>query len=141
MDDLQVTADLVVPSSELSWSFSTSGGPGGQHANRSASRATLRLDVAESSAFDSDDRIRLLESLGSRLVGGVLSVSVDESRSQWRNRQMARSRLADLLREALAPPPPLRRPSRPGRAARRRRLETKRRRGATKRLRKPPEPE
>lgn len=133
-DDLHVAPGLVLPAGELEWTFSTSGGPGGQHANRSQTRAELRFDLVASEAVPDELKSRMMERLGN----GVVMVTVDESRSQWRNRQLARRRLADLLREAMRPER-RRKPTKPSRAARRRRLEGKRRRGRLKDLRKPPE--
>ncbi len=136
---LRVTDRLAVPAGELEWRFDPSGGPGGQHANKAATRAELRFDLAASPSVPDDLRNRMLERLGPRAPGGVVTVTVDESRSQWRNRSIARRRLADLLRSAMQVPR-RRRPTAPSRAARRRRLEAKRRRSETKRLRRPPEP-
>ncbi len=137
-DDLSISHELVIPASELQWSFSTSGGPGGQHANRSATRAELRFDLGASRAVPEEARRRLLERLGSKAAGGVVMVTVDESRSQWRNRQLARRRLQELLREALRQPT-ARGSTKPPAGAHRRRIEEKRHRGWIKRLRKPPE--
>jgi ribosome-associated protein len=140
VDDLHVTDTLTIPGSELEERFTTSGGPGGQHANRSATRVVLTFDIGRSAALDATQRRRLLESLGSAAPSGVLSVTSEESRSQWRNRHLARRRLAESLREGLRPPR-RRIPTKPTRASRRRRLERKRARGETKRLRRRPEPE
>jgi ribosome-associated protein len=132
---------LDIPDDELEWRFSTSGGPGGQHANRTASRAELSFDLAASNTFDGDTKERMLHRLGGRAPGGVLTVTVDDTRSQWRNRQIARARLDEILQEAMRPPPPPRRRSRPSRAARERRLEEKRARGRQKWQRKRPDPD
>jgi len=140
MDEpLRVTPGLVIPAEELQWRFDTSGGPGGQHANRSATRVELAFDVAASPAVPEPLRAILLERLGTRISGGVLRLVVNESRSQWRNRQIARRRLADLLSEALRPRR-RRRPTRPSAAARLRRLADKQRRGEIKRHRRAPGP-
>lgn len=139
MEDLEVSPSLTIPASELIWRFDTSGGPGGQHANRSSTRVELSFDVAGSSALDGARKARVLEHAA--IDDGVATVRVSESRSQWRNRQLARRRLADLLNEALRPPSPPRKRTRPGRAARERRLAAKRTRSETKRLRRRPEPE
>lgn len=139
-DDLDVGRGLVVPAAELEWRFTTSGGPGGQHANKAATRAELSWDLGRSEAVGEEVRRRLLDRLGSHLAGGVVTVAVDETRSQWRNRSLARRRLAELLFDALREQAP-RRPTRPTRSAKRRRLESKRRRSVLKRLRKPPDPE
>ncbi len=123
---------LVVPAADLVERFSHAGGPGGQGVNTADSRVQLSLDVAASTAFTDAQRERLLAVLAGRLSGGVLTVDASEHRSQARNRAAARERLADLLAEALAPPPRPRRPSRPSRGSVERRLDAKRRRARTK---------
>ena len=125
----------MIPAGELGWTFSPTGGPGGQHANRSATRAELRFDIRDSRALDDETRQRLVSRLA---PDGVVTVIVDETRSQWRNRQIARQRLADRIRDALKPDPPPRRATRPSRAARRRRVDEKKARSRTKSLRKRP---
>lgn len=140
-DDLEVQPGLLIPADDLEWSFSTSGGPGGQHANRSNTRVELRFDVTASAALSDELRNRTEIALGSRLQNGVLTVAVDDTRSQWRNRQIARRRLVELLREAVRPPAPPRRRTRPSRAVQRRRRDAKRRRSEIKRLRKRPDVE
>lgn len=134
-DDLLV-GRYVIPDAELKWTFGPSGGPGGQHANRAHTRAELRFDLAASEAFPPEIQTRIVNALG--IDDGVVLVVSDESRSQWRNRQTARRRLADRLREAMVPPTP-RRPTKPTRASKRRRLDDKRARSETKRLRRPPQ--
>ena len=126
---------LVIPAAELVERFSRSSGPGGQSVNTADSRVELEYDVAASAALSETQRARALANLASRLVDGKLVVDASEHRSQHRNRVAARARLADLLRTALAPPPPPRRPTRPSRRARQRRLDAKRQRGETKALR------
>ncbi len=126
---------LVIPSAELVERFSRSSGPGGQSVNTADSRVELEYDVTRSTALSQTQRARALANLAPRLVDGKLVVDASEHRSQHRNRVAARERLADLLRTALAPPPPPRRPTRPSRRARQRRLDAKRQRGETKSLR------
>ncbi|HET8959286.1 alternative ribosome rescue aminoacyl-tRNA hydrolase ArfB [Nocardioides sp.] len=126
---------LVIPAAELVERFSRSSGPGGQSVNTADSRVELEYDVAGSAALSETQRARALANLASRLVDGRLVVDASEHRSQHRNRVAARERLADLLRTALAPPPPPRRPTKPSRRARQRRLDAKRQRGETKALR------
>jgi len=135
MDDLRISDTISIPADELQWTFSPAGGPGGQHANRSSTRAELRFDVAASRAFDDESKRRLLDKVGDN---SVMLVTVDETRSQWRNRQIARQRLGEQLNEALRPDPPRRRATKPSRAARRRRIDAKRSRSRTKSLRKSP---
>ena len=137
MRDLHVPAGpglpegLVVPAAELVERFSRSPGPGGQSVNTSDSRGELDYDVATSSALTDTQRARALR----RWPDGRVSIAASEHRSQHRNRVAARERLAELLREALAPPPPPRRATRPSRGAKERRLKAKKERGQTKSLR------
>lgn len=134
--DLLVTRSFVVPDAELTERFSRSSGPGGQGVNTTDSRVELSFDVARSPAVPSTLRDRLLERLAGRLVDGVLTVTASEHRSQLGNRRAARERLAQLLREAAAPPAPRRRPTRPTRGSKERRLAEKKRRGEVKRGRR-----
>jgi ribosome-associated protein len=128
-DVLRVTRSLSLPLSELSWRFSASGGPGGQHANTSNTRAEVRFDVAASPSLGPRQRARLLDRLGPE----VRVVASDE-RSQARNRALAMQRLAARLADALRVEPS-RTATKPTRASQRRRVETKRRRSETKQLR------
>ncbi|MCA1693723.1 MAG: aminoacyl-tRNA hydrolase [Actinobacteria bacterium] len=127
---------MLIPERELAWRFSRSGGPGGQGVNTTDSRVELIFDVAASPTLTEQQRARALQRLSHRLVDGVLTVVASEYRSQLRNRDAARARLGAMLRAALAPDPPIRRPTRPSRAARERRLADKRRRMLIKRLRR-----
>ncbi|ADB30084.1 Class I peptide chain release factor [Kribbella flavida DSM 17836] len=132
---LTVRAGVVIPEAELGWRFSRSSGPGGQSVNTADSRVELIFDLASTTALGEPLKARALERLSSRLVDGVLTVAASEHRSQWRNREAARARLASLLRDAIASPPRQRRPTRPSKGSVRRRLDEKKRRGETKRLR------
>lgn len=129
---------LTIPDAELVERFSRSSGPGGQGVNTTDSRVELRWDVAASAALDDAQRARLLDRLAPRLVDGALSIVASEQRSQLQNRNAARGRLTNLLMEAFAPPPPPRRPSKPSRRARARRVEAKRQRGELKAQRRRP---
>lgn len=131
MEDL-VVGGHPIPGDELEEFFETSGGPGGQHANRSATAVRLRFDVSASSLPD-DVRTKLTQRLGA-----VVEVTIADSRSQFRNRAIARRRLRERLEKALADPPK-RRPTRPTRSSKQQRLEDKRARSETKRLRRRPE--
>jgi len=130
--DLPVGRGLVLPAAEIEERFTTSDGPGGQHANRARTRVELRFDIAASEAL-SDHQRQLL----SARFGDEVKVVVDDERSQLRNRMIARERLAARLRSALVPPRP-RRPTRPTRGSKVRRLEAKRQRGEVKRARRRP---
>jgi len=136
---LTVRTGVVIPDAELEWRFSRSSGPGGQSVNTTDSRVELSFDVAGTTALSDVLKTRALERLQTRLVGGVVTIAASEYKSQWRNREAARDRLAVLLREAIAPPPRPRRPTKPSKASVRRRLDAKKRRGQTKRLRGRPD--
>lgn len=135
--DLIVAGRVVIPAAELSWRFSRSSGPGGQSVNTSDTRVELSWRFAESTALSPVQRERASARLAGRLVDGVLTVTASEHRSQLRNRQAAEARLVALVAEAIAPPPRQRRPTRPSRAAKERRIAEKKRRGEIKRLRRP----
>jgi ribosome-associated protein len=134
-EPLVVRPGVVIPAAEIEERFSPSGGPGGQHANRSHTRVELRVDLTTCSAFTDGQRARLVEAFGEEL-----RVVVDEERSQLRNRQLARERLAGRLRTGLTPVRP-RTATRPTRASKVRRLDAKRRRSDTKQARRRPRPE
>jgi ribosome-associated protein len=134
--DLVVRSGLAIPAAELRWRFSRASGPGGQSVNTSDSRVELSFDIASSSALSPVLRARALEALAGRLVDGVLTVTAAEHRSQLQNRKAALTRLAALVREAVAPPPRARRATRPTRGAVERRLDAKRRRSSTKAMRR-----
>jgi ribosome-associated protein len=134
--ELMIRPGVSIPDAELGWRFSRSGGPGGQGVNTADSRAELSWNLAASSALSPVLKARALERLAGRLVDGVLTVAASEHRAQLRNREAARARLAALLRDAIAPPPRTRRPTRPSRASVERRLAEKKRRSDIKRHRR-----
>jgi ribosome-associated protein len=132
-EDLRVNPWLVIPGGELRERFSRSSGPGGQSVNTADSRVELSFDVAASAALPDWARRRAVDRVGGRLAHGVLTVASSGERSQLMNRQEARARLADLMRDAVAAPPRARVATKPSRAARERRLADKRRRSQAKR--------
>jgi len=136
--DLEVSPALTIPASELGWRFSRSSGPGGQHVNTSDSRVELFWSVVGSSSLTHDQRAMLLARLQRQLVGGVITVSSSEQRSQLRNRETALAKLADLVALGLAPDAPKRRPTKPTKGSGRRHLAAKQQRSATKRQRQRP---
>jgi ribosome-associated protein len=134
-EHLRVSSSLVIPMAELTWRFSRSGGPGGQHANTADTRVEVVFDIAGSPSLGPRQRARLLERLGPE----VRVVASDE-RSQARNRELAAQRLAERLAEALKVVRP-RRATRPTRSSVERRLAGKRRQSDRKAARRRPEPE
>jgi len=131
-EDLAVNGRVTVPGWELVEAFTTSGGPGGQHANKASTRVELRFDVAHSSAFTPAEKRRVTGRLGP-----ALRIVADDERSQVRNRELARQRLAEALRKSLVPPR-RRVPTRPTRGSKERRLEGKRQQADRKAARRRP---
>lgn len=132
-DDLVVARGLRIPRAELQVRFAPSGGPGGQHANKAATRVELSWSVVDSTAGPDHLRAEIVER-----IGPVVRVVVDDERSQLRNRARAEERLIGRLQAVLHREPP-RRPTRPSRRAKARRLDAKRRRAGTKANRRRPE--
>jgi len=128
----RVTRSVTLPVDEVELRFSRSSGPGGQHAQRSETRVAAVLDVEASSALTPVQKRRVVAR-----AGPVLRAVAQDERSQSRNRELALERLVERLREALRVERP-RRPTTPTAAGRQRRLDDKRRRAETKRLRRPP---
>jgi ribosome-associated protein len=132
---LRIDARLSIPLAEIELRASRSSGPGGQHANVTASRVEASFDVGASAALDESQRARLFER-----VGPTVTAVAQDARGQARNRELALQRLAEKIAAGLAVRR-RRRPTRPTRAARERRLEGKRRTGERKRTRRPPNAE
>jgi ribosome-associated protein len=130
---MRVTRSIIIDEADLTERFILASGPGGQNVNKVATAVELRFDVAQSQSLPAAVRERLVTLAGKRLSSaGILVIAAQRFRSQARNREDARERLAALIREA-ATPPKLRRATRPSRAAKRRRVDDKRQQGARKR--------
>ncbi len=141
MDDLSVQDGLVIPGGELTMTTSKSGGPGGQHANKTSSRVTLEWDLASTTILNDIERARLLTRLAAHInADGVVKVTSSENRSQHRNRDDARERLAELIRNGLKRRK-RRKKTKPSRGAQRRRLEAKKKRSSIKKSRQKPDNE
>lgn len=138
---LTITPDIVIDEQELEYFFIHASGPGGQNVNKVATAVQLRFDVARSLSLPGEVRERLLLlAAGQMTRDGVLIIDARQYRSQWRNRRDATQRLINLIRQAAEVPKP-RRATHPPRAVKEQRLEAKRQRSETKRLRRPPETE
>ncbi|MGI8477682.1 MAG: alternative ribosome rescue aminoacyl-tRNA hydrolase ArfB [Thermomicrobiales bacterium] len=132
---IQITPTIILDESELSERFIRASGPGGQNVNKVSTAVQLRFDARRSPALPEDVRGRLARLAGALMTAdGELVITARRFRTQERNREDALERLVDLLRRAAEPPVP-RTATRPTLASRRRRLEGKRRRSATKTLR------
>ena len=129
-ESIQVTRSVSIPRFEIELRFSRSSGPGGQHAQKSDTRVEATFDVEASAALSDAQKRRVIAK-----AGPVLRAVAQNERSQWRNRELATERLVEALREALRVPRK-RKPTKPSKAAKERRLEAKKRRGHVKRLRR-----
>lgn len=140
MSKIVINDQISIDESELQLDFVQASGPGGQNVNKVASAVQLRFDAASSPSLPDEVRKRLTRLAGKRMtVEGILIIEASQYRSQERNRQEAIERLVGLLREATKKPR-LRHKTRPTAASKRKRLESKRRRGEIKRLRRSPPP-
>jgi len=134
--EIRITERVRISSAEIELSYARSGGPGGQHVNKTSSKVLLRWNLTTSQALRDEDRAWLGERLATRLTeDGDLLVTSDKHRDQGRNVDDAVTRFAELLREALRRPKP-RRKTKPSRSSQRKRMDEKRRRGDLKRQRR-----
>lgn len=135
-DDVRVNRSLTIPGAELTFTFSPSGGPGGQHANKTATRAELAWNVERSTVLGPRQRDRIKSKLRHRIDrSGNLRLASDAERSQLRNREEVKRRLARLVADALIPPT-RRVGTKPTKSAVERRIQQKKRRGDLKRQRR-----
>jgi ribosome-associated protein len=132
IEDLRTPGGLTVPAAALGWSFARASGPGGQYVNKTSSKVTLTVAIDDVVGWPT--RLARLQAA----FGAEVRVTSQIHRSQWRNRQECRERLAQMLDDAARPPAPPRRPSKPKRSAVEERLEAKRRDGEKKALRRGP---
>jgi len=133
---IRITGTLALDPAEIRESFVRAGGPGGQHVNTTSSAVQLRFDVRRSPSLPHDVRRRLEQLAGSRLTNdGVLVLHAQGHRSQLRNREEALARLMALVRAAARPPTP-RKPTKPSKSVKRRRVDDKKKHGAIKALRR-----
>jgi ribosome-associated protein len=132
---IRITERITIEESELEESFIRASGPGGQNVNKVSSAVQLRFDARTSRSLPNDVSIRLQRLAGSRLTNeGVIVITANRHRSQDQNRDEARERLFAMIREAANPPPP-RRATKPTKASKKRRLDSKSRHSHIKKMR------
>ena len=133
---IDITGWLSIPLAELRYHFSRSGGKGGQNVNKVETRVELLFDVVHSPSLSDEQRRAIIDVLGSKIdSGGILRIVAQKSRSQWKNRELAAAKFVALMRHALQPKK-MRVETKTTRAAREKRLDQKKRRSTTKRLRR-----
>jgi ribosome-associated protein len=136
---LRISPKLSIPDEEISETFVRSSGAGGQHVQKASTAVQLRFDAFASTALSDRIKMRLRAIAGQRMTdSGEIIIFAQQYRSQLRNREDAMDRLADLIREAAAPPPPVRRKTKPTKGSQTRRMDSKTKHGATKKLRSGP---
>jgi ribosome-associated protein len=135
---MEVTGDIIIPEEELGWSFARSSGPGGQNVNKVASKAILRWNLSTTSSLPDDVLLRLQTAQHHRIAAdGDLIIQGQRFRDQAKNIEDCREKLRQMILQALHVPKP-RRPTRPSRASKQRRLAAKRQQAQRKASRKPP---
>ena len=136
--NLHIQSHVTIPAYEMVFTASRSSGPGGQHVNKTSSRITLHWSIIDTRALSEFQKKRVLTHLSSRInQEGILLIHVDESRSQYKNKEIAKERLKGLLLEALRVSKK-RQATKPTKASKRRRVDEKKKRGLVKNLRKKP---
>lgn len=136
-DPLTITDTIVVPSSDFSWEFMRASGPGGQHVNKSDTAVRLRFELDRCEVISEGVKARIRSARRGLInLDGTLTVACESHRSRQRNIDAARERLAALILAHLEPPPP-RRPTRPTKASKERRIDAKKKRGEAKAGRRP----
>ena len=133
--DLAISPRVLIPANEIKWRFSKASGPGGQKVNKTDSRVEIIFDVQKSKALSSYQKFLINSKYKSNLIKGCICITVQENRNQFKNRQLALSRLASALRDLLKPSINKRRETKPTRASQRERLQSKKRRGEVKKNR------
>ena len=134
--NLVINSNLEIPANEIQWRFTRSSGSGGQNVNKRDSRVEIMFDASESKVLTSYQKHRICNQDETKLVNGCICIAVQDNRTQYQNRKLALNRLAATLRDLLKPSPKKRRETTPTRSSRRKRVESKKKRGELKRNRR-----
>ncbi len=132
---LRINTKLEIPANEIKWRFSRSSGAGGQNVNKTESRAEIVFNVSESKTLTPYQKHKISMQDEFKLINGSICISVQSKRTQYQNRQLALSRLTSTLQELLKPPQKKRKATIPTRSSHKKRIESKKKRGALKRIR------
>ena len=133
--DLTINSRIIIPSSELQWRFSRSSGSGGQNVNKTDSRVEIIFDIQGSKVLSQSQKFLIKEKLKSRIINSHITIAVQDKRTQYQNRQLALERLSTLIREGIKPRTKSRIQTKPTNASRKRRVDSKKRRGQIKKAR------
>ena len=133
---LTINSKLVIPLNEIQWRFSRSSGAGGQNVNKTDSRVEIVFNVKNSKVLSSFQKFRINAQLKGKIVKGCICIAVQEKRTQYQNRQLALTKLANILQDSLKPPAKTRIGTKPSQASQKRRIESKKKRGEVKKNRK-----
>ena len=133
--NLEINRNLVIPTNEIKWRFSRSSGPGGQNANKIESRVEIIFNIHKSKTLNEFQKSLLVEKLNNQILNGSISIKVQEKRTQFENRQLAIYKLTSLLKEKLKQQSKVRKVTKPTKASKRKRIESKKRRSEIKKNR------
>ena len=129
---LTITQELIIPSNELQWRFSRSSGPGGQNINKIESQVEIMFNIQKSSSLNSSQKYRLRKKLNNKIVNGYISIKVQKTRSQLKNRAIAIKKLSSLIKSVIMSEEKVRKLTTPTKSSRKRRIESKKKRGKIK---------
>ena len=129
---LTITQELIIPSNELQWRFSRSSGPGGQNINKIESQVEIMFNIQKSSSLNSSQKYRLRKKLNNKIVNGYISIKVQKTRSQLKNRAIAIKKLSSLIKSVIMSEEKVRKTTTPTKSSQKRRIESKKKRGKLK---------
>ena len=129
---LTITQELIIPSNELQWRFSRSSGPGGQNINKIESQVEIMFNIQKSSSLNSSQKYRLRKKLNNKIVNGYISIKVQKTRSQLKNRAIAIKKLSSLIKSVIMSEEKVRKTTTPTKSSQKRRIESKKKRGKIK---------
>tara|TARA_B100000700_G_C14936748_1_gene804712 strand:+ start:645 stop:1073 length:429 start_codon:yes stop_codon:yes gene_type:complete len=130
--DLKITEKLIIPSKEIQWRFSRSSGPGGQNVNKNESQVEIIFNIHKSKTLNSFQKNHLLKKLKTKIFNGCIFIKVQENRTQFKNRQLAKQKLILLLKSIIISEEKVRRVTKPTKSSQRKRVESKKKRGKIK---------